>query len=223
MHWRRKWQPTPVFLPGESQGRGSLVGCRLRSHRVGHDWRDSAAAAAAMFTYFLGSQHSFTSKNCFSVSILPLPDKQNPFGPYVGCKKETPEDTFLVCVIFFSVDSQRARAGRDLWFDTVWFRSSDKGGNWGLEKGRNQSRGAHSGGRAALSILETDTALGLVSMKWFNKWGLMAYKIIERTRAAKVSRSCWHRVLLLSCQTIWNCRKLPPMIMVACSKETSGL
>ena len=28
-HWRRKWQPTPVFLPGESQGRGSLVGCRL--------------------------------------------------------------------------------------------------------------------------------------------------------------------------------------------------
>ena len=29
MHWRRKWQPTPVFLPGESKGRGSLVGWRL--------------------------------------------------------------------------------------------------------------------------------------------------------------------------------------------------
>ena len=29
MHWRRTWQPTPVFLPGESQGRESLVGCRL--------------------------------------------------------------------------------------------------------------------------------------------------------------------------------------------------
>ena len=29
MHWRRKWQPTPVFLPGESQAWGSLVGCRL--------------------------------------------------------------------------------------------------------------------------------------------------------------------------------------------------
>ena len=29
MHWRRKWQPTPVFFPGESQGRGSLVGCHL--------------------------------------------------------------------------------------------------------------------------------------------------------------------------------------------------
>ena len=30
--WRRKWQPTPVFLPGESQGRGSVAGCRLWGH-----------------------------------------------------------------------------------------------------------------------------------------------------------------------------------------------
>ena len=32
MHWRRKWQPTPVFLPGESHGRRSLVGCSPRGH-----------------------------------------------------------------------------------------------------------------------------------------------------------------------------------------------
>ena len=32
IHWRRKWQPTPVFLPGESQGWGSLVGCCLWGH-----------------------------------------------------------------------------------------------------------------------------------------------------------------------------------------------
>ena len=32
MHRRRKWQPTPLFLPRESQGRGSLVGCRLWGH-----------------------------------------------------------------------------------------------------------------------------------------------------------------------------------------------
>ena len=32
IHWRRKWQPTPVFLPGEPQGQGSLVGCCLWSH-----------------------------------------------------------------------------------------------------------------------------------------------------------------------------------------------
>ena len=29
MHWRRKWQPTPVFLPGESQGQQRLVGCHF--------------------------------------------------------------------------------------------------------------------------------------------------------------------------------------------------
>ena len=32
MHWKRKWQPTPVFLPQESQGRGSLMGCCLWGH-----------------------------------------------------------------------------------------------------------------------------------------------------------------------------------------------
>ena len=46
MDWRRKWQPTPVFLPGESQGRGSLVGCRLWG-RTESDWSDWAASAAA--------------------------------------------------------------------------------------------------------------------------------------------------------------------------------
>ena len=29
LHWRRQWQPTPVFLPGESQGQESLVDCHL--------------------------------------------------------------------------------------------------------------------------------------------------------------------------------------------------
>jgi len=48
MHWKRKWQPTPVFLPGESQGRGILVGCHLWGCResdttevtqqVSHSW-----------------------------------------------------------------------------------------------------------------------------------------------------------------------------------------
>ena len=46
MHWRRKWQPTPVFLPGESQGRELPS---LGSHRVGYDWSNLAAAAAATF------------------------------------------------------------------------------------------------------------------------------------------------------------------------------
>ena len=43
MHWRRKWQPTPVFLPGESHGRRSLVGCspwgRTESDTTEATWR----------------------------------------------------------------------------------------------------------------------------------------------------------------------------------------
>ena len=42
VHWRRKWQPTPVFLPGESQGRkpGGLLS--IGSRRVGHNLSDLA-------------------------------------------------------------------------------------------------------------------------------------------------------------------------------------
>ena len=50
MHWKRKWQPTPVFLPGESRGWGSLMGCRLWGRRVGHNWCDLAAAASPPVT-----------------------------------------------------------------------------------------------------------------------------------------------------------------------------
>ena len=46
MHWRGKWQPTPVFLPGESQGREPSGLLSMGSRRVGHDWRDLAAAVA---------------------------------------------------------------------------------------------------------------------------------------------------------------------------------
>ena len=31
--WRREWQPTPVFLSGESHGQRSLVGCRPQCHK----------------------------------------------------------------------------------------------------------------------------------------------------------------------------------------------
>ena len=48
LHWRRKWQPTPVFLPGESQGRGAWWAA---VSGVAQSWTrlsDSAAAAADM-------------------------------------------------------------------------------------------------------------------------------------------------------------------------------
>ena len=37
MHWRKKWQPTPVFLPGKSHGQRSLVGYSPWGHRVRND------------------------------------------------------------------------------------------------------------------------------------------------------------------------------------------
>jgi len=60
MHWRGKWQPTPMFLPGESQRweHGGLPS--MGSHRVWYDWRDLAAASQILHWYinvyeFLGS------------------------------------------------------------------------------------------------------------------------------------------------------------------------
>ena len=68
IHWRRKWQPTPVFLPGESQGLPSMG-----SHRVGHDWSDLAAAAAVTniwITTRLTQRFCWTSKDKYLVDLV---------------------------------------------------------------------------------------------------------------------------------------------------------
>ena len=50
--WRRKWQPTPVFLPGKSHGWRSPVGLQLMgSQRVGHDWATSLSLSLFMITW----------------------------------------------------------------------------------------------------------------------------------------------------------------------------
>ena len=52
MRWRRKWQPTPVFLPGESQGLGSLVGCRLCRRT---DWtRLKQLSSSSLYVVLIG-------------------------------------------------------------------------------------------------------------------------------------------------------------------------
>ena len=50
MHWRRKWQPTPVFLPGESQGQRSLVGCCLwvAQSQTRLKWLSSGRSSSSM-------------------------------------------------------------------------------------------------------------------------------------------------------------------------------
>ena len=59
MHWRRKWQPTPVFLPGESQGRGSLVAAvyGVAQSRTQLMWlSSSSSSSSSMFSMFVDSQ-----------------------------------------------------------------------------------------------------------------------------------------------------------------------
>ena len=66
MHWRRKWQPTPVFLPGESQGQGSLVGCRLW---VAQSWtRLKRLSSSSRLTY----GHKHIHLYFFSKSLIVL-------------------------------------------------------------------------------------------------------------------------------------------------------
>ena len=69
MHWRRKWQPTPVFLPGTGEPDGLPS---LGSHRIGHDWSDLAASAAAVLCrWFCPTVLGFTTSQPFSCSWLP--------------------------------------------------------------------------------------------------------------------------------------------------------
>ena len=94
MHWRRKWQPTPVFLHGESQGRGSLVGCcygvvqsrtrlkRLSSssssssnssqclHSIGYIWK----VWKQRIKLFLNSIFVQLSRNMLNVCLFSFPD-----------------------------------------------------------------------------------------------------------------------------------------------------
>ena len=99
MHWRRKWQPTPVFLPGESQGRGEPGGLpSMGSHRVGHDWSDLAAAAAAMWFH----QGSMTreEKPCTNTCIVFLNYEEKLFFlnfESSGRQSELPKEVAAEC------------------------------------------------------------------------------------------------------------------------------
>ena len=77
LHWRRKWQPTPVFLPGESQGWGSLVGCR--NPRDGGTWW--AAVYGVAQSWIRPKQLSSSSSNPeYSLEGLMLKLKLQHFG-----------------------------------------------------------------------------------------------------------------------------------------------
>ena len=68
--WRRKWQPTPVFLPGEFHGYRSLVGPSPWCRRVRHNWVTKHIHTYRSCTYFL----RFISKHFFLPSFLFFPN-----------------------------------------------------------------------------------------------------------------------------------------------------
>ena len=101
MHWRRKRQPTPVFLPGESQGRaepGRLPS--MGSHRVRHDWSELAAAAAAAYWKDSVVKLQFTSKGTEKQNVNSKRNFPNHNCPEMkraaSCRDEFPVTVTLV-------------------------------------------------------------------------------------------------------------------------------
>ena len=79
MHWRRKWQPIPVFLPGESQGRGSLVGCRLWGHTESdtteatqQQQHGSNIPGSYAILFFTAPDFTFTTRHIHNWALFPL-------------------------------------------------------------------------------------------------------------------------------------------------------
>ena len=73
---RRKWQPAPVFLPGESQGRGSLVGCRLwgctESDTTEETWQQQQQQCSLFIMSSLWHHHRIWCQETW-ISVLCLP------------------------------------------------------------------------------------------------------------------------------------------------------
>ena len=89
MHWKRKWQPTLVFLPGESQGWGSLVGCclwgRTESDTTEATWQqqqqvDKIKRYSTCRAWHCGCIWTRTWKNKFNSSVSSVQNYRIDFG-----------------------------------------------------------------------------------------------------------------------------------------------
>ena len=70
MHWRRKWQPTPVFLPRESQRQMSPVGC----HLWGHTESDTTAATKHQQQHFIWTSMMYPDSTSIKKTTKPTAD-----------------------------------------------------------------------------------------------------------------------------------------------------
>ena len=67
--WRREWQPTPIFLPGEFQGQRSLAGCSSWGHKL-LNITERAHTHAGRFLQFLKFWHSRHGSPSCGASVL---------------------------------------------------------------------------------------------------------------------------------------------------------
>ena len=77
MHWRRKWQPTPVFLPGESQGQGASWAAvyGVAQSRTRLKWLSSSSSSHSTFN-FLRNHHTVFHSCWISFSTESAPGFQ---------------------------------------------------------------------------------------------------------------------------------------------------
>ena len=99
---RKKWQPTPVFLPGESQGRGSLVGCRPlgRMSRTWLKWLSSSSSSSRTAACQASLSSSRNLPKFMSIeSVMP----SNHLIPFSSCPQSFPASgSFQMSQLFAS-------------------------------------------------------------------------------------------------------------------------
>jgi len=70
MHWRRKWQPTPLFLPGESQGQGSLVDCHLWCRIESTPLKQLSSSSSSLSFSIIHTCIQSKRIHCFSYGVV---------------------------------------------------------------------------------------------------------------------------------------------------------
>ena len=89
MHWRRKWQPTPVFLPGEFQGRGAwwAAVCGVAYSRTRLKWLTNYSTPLSMADFRVLDKIRFT--NLKGLRLRADPGYIHPIPPWEMSRQPT--------------------------------------------------------------------------------------------------------------------------------------
>ena len=122
MHWRRKWQPTPVLLPGESQGQGSVVAavCGITQSRTRLKWLSSSSSlysVCPLIDYSRRSNQSILKEISpeYSLEGLMLKLKFQYFGHLMWIT-----DSFGKTLMLDKIEGKRRRGQQRMrWLDGI--------------------------------------------------------------------------------------------------------